>query len=1066
MLKPTFIALIIYISCTLSTFAQLYNFTNYSLEHGLPQSTVFCSILDSRGYLWVGTEAGAARFNGKSFEVYDRSNHLPGNTVRSIIEDTKGNLWFGTDNGIAIYNGNSWQTINSKQGLEGSSVTKLLPDNNGNIWAATNDAGVNIISFINDSIVIENISSQHGLCSDFILDIISDTDSNIWLASIGGLSSVTYVNNKFEIKNIGDSLNLPSLYISCIEKDKDGNLWLGTLDKGAFLWKKNTTNFISYNSLGITDLRIWDIYCHSNGSVWFATEKEGIFVLKNNCVQNITSQNGLPGNQIFSIYNDKNQNIWLGSVGKGLVLFNGFRFIHYSVNDGLPGSSVFAVKADSANNIYIATENNGLVKASISDYKLNIQQFNSTHGFRKSDVNAINFNSKGQLIAGTSEHGLAIFENNRFRYIDKSVGLLNNTINCVYSTLTGNIYVGSNLGFNEISANKIKTISEEHGLINPEVQTIITDNEQNVWIGTLGGLATFNHRKSLYRDFNEQEGLFDLSVHTLAVDKYNKVWIGTNNGIYYYNHETDTIIQLQCDKLNSKTINSLLFYNDSILIASTNKGFNKIQLINNNTLVLKVYTYNNTNGFIWSETNYNSVCTDKNNNIWFGTVNGLTCYKPAYENQIIAIPDVHIKNIRLSFENVNWAAKGFNNGDWTSYPEKLELPYYENHITFDYEGIFLKNPDNVVYRYKLEPDEKDWSPVSNNTSVTYSGLGNGKYTFSVIASSDNENWSAPITYLIVIRPPFWKTIWFLTLVVLLIAIIIIIYIRYRENKLIKEKQHLEKVVKERTAEVVAQKEEIEHQKNEITGSITYAQRIQHAILPAFTNLQNYTNDCFILYKPRDIVSGDYYWIERIDNKLIVAAADCTGHGVPGAFMSMLGISFMNKIVMEQHIYSPNIILNNMRSNIIESLKQGDYSGSTKDGMDMAIATIDLNTLVMEFAGAYNSAVLISNNEASEIKADRMPVGYHIVMDSFTSTNIQLHKGDCVYMYSDGFHDQIGGPDGRKFMKKNMRQLLLQIHSKPFVEQHTILDTTIEEWKNHPDGKTGQMDDILIVGFRI
>ena len=186
-------------------------------------------------------------------------------------------------------------------------------------------------------------------------------------------------------------------------------------------------------------------------------------------------------------------------------------------------------------------------------------------------------------------------------------------------------------------------------------------------------------------------------------------------------------------------------------------------------------------------------------------------------------------------------------------------------------------------------------------------------------------------------------------------------------------------------------------------------------------------------------------------------------------MSMLGISFMNKIIKEQKIELPDQILGQMRNNVITSLKQGNYEGTTKDGMDMALCAINLETLELIFAGAYNPAILVSGDEVTEIKANRMPVGLHMVMDDFTHETVQLKKGDCIYMFSDGFQDQMGGPDGRKFMRKNLRELLLSIHSKPFCEQKEILDNTIESWRNdpsNPSGEIDQMDDILVLGFSV
>ncbi|MBI9065779.1 MAG: SpoIIE family protein phosphatase [Salinivirgaceae bacterium] len=1060
----TFILAII-APCT-CTFGQLYNFTNYNMEQGLPQSTVFCINEDARGYLWVGTESGAARFDGTNFSIIDRSNGLPGNIVRSIVEDSQGNIWFGTDKGIGIFNGTNWKTITTENGLLGSVITKLLPDNKGRMWAATNDAGVNIISTFNDSIQIQNISSQQGLAGDFVLDLMHDSNGKTWIAMFGGLSTVTLSQNKPQIKNINDSIRLPSKYITSIAEDKKGNIWFGTLDTGAYKWKKNSTEFTPCSLLSAdANLRIWDIHCDTDGSVWFASEKNGVFRSNNNTIQNISTSNGLLGSQIFCIYRDNNKNLWLGSIGQGLSKFQGFQLVHYSVAEGLPGSSVMAIKPDDKGQLWLGTNQQGLGLASIKNDQIKVHTFTATNAYRTSEITTIDIDNQGRILAGTRGQGLLII-NDQFNYLTTAKGLLDNNINCVYNAPNGSIYVGSDLGFNEIAGQQIHTISEEQGLINPEVQTVISDKANNIWMGTLGGLARFRAKTSEYRDFDEQEGLFDLSIHTLAADKNNVIWIGTNNGIYNYNPTTDTITPFTQAILNSKAINSLLFYNDSTLMVGTNHGFNKLTFDTDVKKVKNVRQYDKSNGFIWSETNYNAICSDEQKHIWFGTVNGLTSYRPEMEDTLTKTPTVHLTGIRLSFENVNWEAQGFHTDAWNAYPNKLSLPHHQNHVTFDYVGIHFKNPEKVIFKYKLAPHEKEWSPATANTSVTYPGLTNSKYSFSVIASADGINWSQPVVYNFVIQAPFWKTLWFLTIIILFLIVALYLFIRWREKKLLKEKAHLEKVVKERTAEVVAQKDEIQSQKEEITGSINYAERIQRAILPGIENLQQNTDDAFILFKPCHIVSGDYYWIERLDRQLIVTAADCTGHGVPGAFMSMLGVSFLNKIVKEQKIDAPDIILGQMRQNVISSLKQGDYAGSSKDGMDMAICVINIDTLEMNFAGAYNSAIIIRNSEASELKADRMPVGYHIKMSDFTATKIQLLKDDCIYMYSDGFQDQIGGPRERKFMRKNMRELLVDIHTKTFAEQHRILNTTIKDWMNHPDGKTHQMDDILIIGFKV
>jgi serine phosphatase RsbU (regulator of sigma subunit) len=270
--------------------------------------------------------------------------------------------------------------------------------------------------------------------------------------------------------------------------------------------------------------------------------------------------------------------------------------------------------------------------------------------------------------------------------------------------------------------------------------------------------------------------------------------------------------------------------------------------------------------------------------------------------------------------------------------------------------------------------------------------------------------------------------------------------------------------------VVRQKEEIEKQRDEIaeknqsiTDSIEYASRIQKAVLPSNEFAKEILPEHFILFRPRDIVSGDFYWMTRKDNLLVVIAADCTGHGVPGAFMSMLGVSFLNEIVNRHEITTAGAILTQLRADVKKTLGQEGKEGEAKDGMDIALCIVDLDHMKLQYAGAYNPFYLFRNNELLEIKADRMPIGIYVKeKESFTNNEIDLHKNDVFYIFSDGFQDQFGGEDGQKYKTKNFKQLLLEIHNKPMAEQREILNTTIDQWR----GKWEQVDDIIIMGVRI
>jgi serine phosphatase RsbU (regulator of sigma subunit)/Tfp pilus assembly protein PilF len=293
-----------------------------------------------------------------------------------------------------------------------------------------------------------------------------------------------------------------------------------------------------------------------------------------------------------------------------------------------------------------------------------------------------------------------------------------------------------------------------------------------------------------------------------------------------------------------------------------------------------------------------------------------------------------------------------------------------------------------------------------------------------------------------------------------------------ERNILLEKQSAE--LKEQNDKIIKTNEELKRlfeitsiQKEEIISSINYAQRMQSALLPPRAYITELLNENFILYKPKDIVSGDFYWIKQVKHHIILVSADCTGHGVPAAFMSVLGISYLNEIVQRREITQANQVLNELRKEIKHSLRQTGNKEESRDGIDMALCVIDTKKNVIQYSGAYRPLYLISQNNGEpifkEFKADLMPVGVHFYGDkSFTNHEIPIEIGDTIYLSSDGFIDQMGGPHKTKFSSKNFKKLLLDIYDQPMYEQKEILEQTLKTWI----GDNPQRDDILVIGARI
>jgi serine phosphatase RsbU (regulator of sigma subunit) len=258
----------------------------------------------------------------------------------------------------------------------------------------------------------------------------------------------------------------------------------------------------------------------------------------------------------------------------------------------------------------------------------------------------------------------------------------------------------------------------------------------------------------------------------------------------------------------------------------------------------------------------------------------------------------------------------------------------------------------------------------------------------------------------------------------------------------------------------SQRDLIAYQKKHITDSIHYAKRIQTALLPSL-ELFSDEIDHFVLYKPRDIVSGDFYWVAKIDGQQMVIAADCTGHGVPGAFMSMLGVSLLNEIILNRKITQPDHVLNILREYIIRSLKQVVQTSGIKDGMDMCVCLIDFEKNKMQFAGANNPLWIFADGQLNEIKGDKMPVAIHDTMVPFTNNIVDLKKGDTFYIFSDGYADQFGGPQQKKLLNKNFKSLLQKVQDLPMLEQGAKIDEFFEDWRKELD----QIDDVCVIGIR-
>ena len=1052
--------------CYLSSVAQQYNFRTYNVQDGLAHSQVSSILQDSKGYMWFATYGGGiSRFDGKSFVNYTEKEGLPNNIIRPMIEDNKGNLWLGTMGaGVCKFDGKKFTILKDSTTKINEKIYTIIQSKSGTIWFGADNG---LYSY--DGKHVKHFIAKDGFPEVPIMSVFEDSKGILWISVWeDGVYCYDAVANK-KIYQFSQKDGLSYHTLMCTNEDEEGNIWLSSFKGMTKLTRKKEGGFIfstvfsDYIDKGLNYMMMDD----GKGNLWFATTNNG--VVKYNKAKNtytkITSKNGLGGDIILTLTKDREGNIWTSAWGFGVAMFQGERFIHFSKKDGLENEVVAQVIND---------EKGGLIiNASKGIYK-----YNSKDGIQildkqleKFGAYVIALDNKGVLWLGDAS-GLSSYSNGKLKKYTKSDGITSIPVTAILCE-NDNVWAASwSGGLTCFDGKTFKNYSAADGLSSPYIYTVFKNKIGEICIGTWdGGLNIFNGK--VFKVYKKEQGLPNNNVISITQGKGN-MWIGTfGGGVCEFDGKTFKTISSK-DGLSDDGVVGLTLDELDNLIIATSKGLNKLDL-----KTKSIRFYGASEGFTGIECTHNSSIVDDDGNVWFGTKKGLTKYTPALDEINNVTPPTYITDVKLFFEKTDWTKFADTVNYKSGLPEHLVLNYTYNHLTFNFIGINTSAPEKVRYKYMLIGADKNWSPPTDKNEVTYSGLPPGDYDFEVVACNNDGIWEKRIIahFVFVIEPPFWRTTWFYILCIVILISSSFFYTKWQTKKLAKENKILEGKVIERTAKIEKQKDElqvayqeIEHknvlveQKNrDITDSINYAKRIQKAILPLDVEIQKSLPQSFVLFKPRDIVSGDFYWFAKIGEKSILACVDCTGHGVPGAFMSMIGNSLLNEIVYEKKIHEPAKILNYLNDGVRLSLKQNQQDNETHDGMDIAI--ISLEGSVVQYAGAHRPLYIINNGEIKEVHANKFAIGGMQMGDEgkvFSNNDLSLAKGDTLYMFTDGFVDQFGGEKGKKFMAKRFQELLLSIQDKPLKEQRDILESTIDKWKSNIE----QVDDILVIGVRI
>jgi ligand-binding sensor domain-containing protein/serine phosphatase RsbU (regulator of sigma subunit) len=1039
---------------TSHAFPQDYNFRNFNSAEGLAHSYVYSINQDSRGYLWIGTGNGLSRYNGFVFENYTTTDSLADNFISCSISDGE-YMWFGHMNGsLSFFDGGKLHSVKMPQ-PDLSPITHFAKSPDGQIWASTYSDG---ILKLDRKIGV----TKRNLFKDQVFIISFDflNDNELLVGTNTGLLH-SRLKESGEIEIIRTFTEIPESKVMCIQKMRNkSGFYIATENDGIFQITNEKTLFKVSKIIADLDFDLTGIQniCEdSQSNLWLGSFGYGLIKMIYSSTGEFTKSNyfnktsGFASDNVKTVFEDREGNIWSGNYGEGLTQITPKVFSVFKYDKTLYGNNIFSIYFNKQYR-WIGTEN-GLIKMDLLTGKI-IKFYSKGSGLPKDTVTSIYSTNGKELWIGTEKNGVFCMEtgNERIRKYPIGDGALENSI----TVITGKgeqVWIGSKKGLCSINSRtkKINWYSiSQGGLPHNFINCLYIDRTSILWISTRSSTLAYIRDSTVYK-VPLYSGSGILTLGPITEDADSRIWVGSNgNGVFLI--EPDSIINLTVKEgLLSNYCYSLICDDHKNIWIGHKGGLSRIRTTDFSIKPLQPVERTKDN----YQFNPNAIIKDQQERIWFGSDNGLVSYDPSMENPGPLPPVLRITSIKI-------------NDVETDYSDKIILSPGNYKVRIDFLGISLKEPELVTYQYKLENYEQ-WSEITKNTSITYNHLTEGDYNFILKASSgDGAVSENPLIINIIIKKPVWKKWWFYFSTVILLISLTYIYIKKREYRFLAEKKILEEKVRERTYEIQCQKNEIEQQRDvineknaNITSSIKYASHIQNAVLPATELINKLLPDSFILSKPKDIVSGDFYWLAEKDNKIIFAVADCTGHGVPGAFMSLLGIALLNEIVNIQGITRSDTIVTKLREEIIRSLQQSRKEITTLDGIDIALCVLDQQKTRIQYTGGMNDLVYIRDKKLEEVKADNLSVSL-LSYDSgpFTMNEIDCRKGDVFYLFSDGYLDQFGGENNKKYLRHRFYDTLLEIHELPMLNQRELLEKKLNEWMKD----NIQTDDITVMGF--
>jgi serine phosphatase RsbU (regulator of sigma subunit)/streptogramin lyase/uncharacterized membrane-anchored protein YhcB (DUF1043 family) len=1097
---------------------------------GLVNNEVNYLYVDKEDIMWIGTKKGLQNFDLTYFAqtkktelntfLHNGENSISDNEIKCILQDKEGIIWIGTNNGglnrydknanrFTIFKNNPFDL----KSLSINSIMSIYEDESGILWIGTSIGGINKYNRLAKAFITykKNPFDPNSLSTDRVRAIYEDSKGYIWFGTFyGGITKWDQENNIFyHFKhNPDDPQSLNDDYVRTIIEDKDGDFWVGTDTAGIAKFDPKSGKCTHYkhdpeNPNSISHNKVWKIFQDSKSRIWVCTYGGGLCLFDKKTgtfksyMNDPKDELSLSDNQTTTIFEDSSGHLWVGTWSGGLNLFDPEtgEFFHYKQNIEEENFTyrVYSIIEDSNGDLWTSNKET-FNKLDKQNNKL-ITYKTSTYGFTNGILMSLIEDDYNNFWITTNE-GLVKMNKASFyklrTYFD-SDGLQSNEfmVNAFLKTSKGQIIVGGINGIDvfypeeikdnphipKIAVTSFKVLNKDVELDtsileNKEIILSYSDNEFSFEFVALD-FSYSNKNQYAYQLIGYDEEMINCgnrrfaSYTNLDPGEYVFKVIGSNNDEIWNNEGVEIKI-----KISAPFWKKPWFY---LIIALIGLGLIFVILkyrdINRDKKNLEAQVQKRTEKIIQQKEEIYSQMEqiESQRNKLEQAYKNVTLLSEIGQ-QITANLSLE-KIIETVHQNVNslMAADIFAIGIYNDEKERLE--FYSSRIKGE-----------TIPRFNIPLSEKNKLGVwcfKNKTEVLINEYATEYSKYIEISTPPvvgNENASSIIYFPIISKGECTG---------------VLTVQHFEKNKYTDYHQSIIKNLAVYTSIAFDNSNSyyhIKHQKKGITDSIFYASRIQNAILTPKIFLDAIFREYFILNKPRDIVSGDFYWVKNIkinsEELTVMAVADCTGHGVPGAFMSMLGISILNELAAYhkniQQI-SPEIILNELRETIIKSLHQTGKVGESQDGMDIALCIINQNKMMLEYAGANNPLYLIRKKEDSNLdtsekftlfenSSDRMPIGFFLGKENdFTKKCIEIKHDDVIYIFSDGFVDQFGGSDGKKFLSKNFKKLLLSIQFNSMTEQQKILEQNLADWSSYKNkqGKTyPQIDDILVLGVKI